>query len=269
MQTKRFSIILLLTLAVLGCNLPVVTAPSSSEAVVLTAAAQTFIAITPQGALATVPFLSAAPQATPTNTLQGTPTSSAVLISVSTATNCRSGPGREYDLLDVLNVGETAEAVGQYPAANYWIIKRPHGTGVCWLWGEYVTVVGGEALLLPEMTPPPSPTPPPFPTPQPLTVTSVRAFVPSEPWQGTCPHTFRVWAEITLSGEGSGTLHYRWHRSDGFVGPDHTLEVSAGTYTVAGEWRVTQDGSYRIRIEISSPTSTISEWSAFHEVDCR
>lgn len=128
---------------------------------------------------------------------------------------------------------------------------------------------GGEALLLPEMTPPPSPTPLPSLTPQPLTVTSVRAFVPSEPWQGNCPHTFRVWAEITLSGEGSETLNYRWHRSDNFVGPEHSLQVGAGTYNVEGEWRVTGDGSYRIRIEILSPVAIFSEWSAFHEVDCR
>lgn len=158
MRPQRFSIILFLVLLILACNLPAVTVPSSSEAVVLTAAAQTLTTIAPQSTLAAAPPFSTVPQATPTNAPQGTPASSAVLLTVSTATNCRSGPGREYDLLDVLNVGETAEAVGRYPPANYWIIKKPHGAGLCWLWGQYVTIVGGDALLLPEMTPPPSPT---------------------------------------------------------------------------------------------------------------
>jgi hypothetical protein len=50
----------------------------------------------------------------------------------------------------VLHVGETAEVVGKRTAANYWVIKNPDATGVCWLWGMYATVVGNVDLL-PEM----------------------------------------------------------------------------------------------------------------------
>jgi hypothetical protein len=79
-----------------------------------------------------------------------------VLVSVSQATNCRTGPGQPYDQVSGLNPGETAEVVGKYTPANYWIILWPGGT--CWLWGQYATITGDPSGL-PEFTPPPTPTP--------------------------------------------------------------------------------------------------------------
>lgn len=246
----------------LPCNLvSMERSVTATPDAVAAAVAQTLTAIATSESLPT-------PTITPLATISATPSPSSVLLTVSVDTNCRAGPGKDYDPVDVLLVGETAVVIGRYSPANYWIITMPHNQGMCWLWGQYATIINGDPTSLPEMIPPPSPTSPSSPTLRPLEVTSVRAFVPSEGFQGTCPHTFRVWAEITLSGEGNGTLIYRWRRSDGFVGPQHTLEVSAGIYTMEGEWRVTQDGSYRIQIEILSPTSLTSEWSAFHEVDC-
>jgi hypothetical protein len=83
------------------------------------------------------------------------------LISVTVPTNCRVGPGRVYDRVGALLVGEVAEVVGRNLNGNYWYIRNPdQSNGFCWLWGEYATVTGNFAAL-PVFTPPPTPTPMP------------------------------------------------------------------------------------------------------------
>ncbi len=96
------------------------------------------------------------PTLTPTITL--TPTPAIPLASVSVNTNCRTGPGKIYDYIGALMIGEKAEVVGKHSATNYWIIKNPDSIGNCWLWGSYATVVGNTSNL-PEYAVPPTPTP--------------------------------------------------------------------------------------------------------------
>ena len=54
---------------------------------------------------------------TPTVTL--TPTPAIPMVSVSLDTNCRTGPGKIYDYLGALLVGEKAEIVGKNTTSNY------------------------------------------------------------------------------------------------------------------------------------------------------
>jgi hypothetical protein len=83
------------------------------------------------------------------------------LISVSVATNCRVGPGRVYDRVGALLVGEMAEVYGRNDQGTYWYIRNPDSNGgFCWLWGEYATLSGNLGVL-PVYTPPPTPTPSP------------------------------------------------------------------------------------------------------------
>ncbi|MBK6793572.1 MAG: hypothetical protein IPG80_13800 [Anaerolineales bacterium] len=78
-----------------------------------------------------------------------------VKVSVSTATNCRTGPDVVYQLLMVVQPGSDFDVVGKYSPKGYWIITMPTG-GTCWLWGQYAVLVG-DASVLPEITPPPAP----------------------------------------------------------------------------------------------------------------
>ena len=110
-------------------------------------------------------FTPETPSLTPTSTWTPTPvftnTPAVPLISVSVATNCRVGPGRVYDRVGALVVGQTAEVIGRNNAGNYWYIRNPNRTtDFCWLWGEYATVSGNIGAL-PVYTPPPTPTPRP------------------------------------------------------------------------------------------------------------
>ena len=108
------------------------------------------------------PTLSATPSMTPSPT--STATSSVPMVSVTTNTNCRIGPGKPYELLGALLVGEEAEVIARDPSNQYWYIKNPDKGGFCWLWGYYATTKGNVGSL-PVFTPLPTPTFTPTPTP--------------------------------------------------------------------------------------------------------
>ncbi len=158
MRRNHYFVFVTVLLAILlACNLPS-SAPPTPSPRWMTAIAQTLPVLPLQNTSPRPPTATPSlPPRTATLTLTSTP--AGVFLSVSMATNCRSGPGKAYDWLGGLEVGKTAEAVGRYTPSNYWIIRNPMGNGTCWLWGEYVTVVAGDPRNLPEMTPPPSPTP--------------------------------------------------------------------------------------------------------------
>lgn len=90
-----------------------------------------------------------------TATATATEAPKTVKVSVSTATNCRTGPDVAYELLMVVQPGSDFDVVGKYSPKGYWIITMPTG-GTCWLWGQYAILVG-DASVLPEITAPPVP----------------------------------------------------------------------------------------------------------------
>jgi len=150
----------LLIAALSACNLPS-SQPTEMPTpdLILTVTAQAALLLQP--ATVQAQFTSA-PGFTPTPQFTSTPT--VPMASVSQNTNCRIGPGTQYDLIDSLLVGQTSEVVGRSSGApNYWIIKRVNGAGTCWLWGEYATVSGNTANLS-DYPVPPTPTPSPTPS---------------------------------------------------------------------------------------------------------
>ncbi|HNN13690.1 MAG TPA: hypothetical protein PKL78_09040 [Anaerolineales bacterium] len=165
-MTNR-SRILYLTLAVIflfACNMPAGQPPvqvvTATQDLILTITAQAQVI---QGgsqsappAAQDTPALPPPPEATPTITQ--TPTPSIPTVTVSKNTNCRTGPGKSYEITDSLVVGQSAQVVGKNTATNYWIIKRLSGSGECWLWGEYATV-SGDVSGLKEYAIPATPTP--------------------------------------------------------------------------------------------------------------
>lgn len=150
----------------LACSSQVSTVPTLDPNAINTSIAGTVSVGTTQTAQAFIDLASPTPSLVPptaTPTLSPTPeftaTPSVPLISVSVATNCRVGPGRVYDRVGALLVGEVAEVVGRDSAGNYWYIRNPdRPNDFCWLWGEYATLVGN-TVALPIYTPPPTPTP--------------------------------------------------------------------------------------------------------------
>ncbi len=165
---RVFAALIILSLGMLACNLPSNTATQPADlSSAMTLAVQTIQAAT-QASPTSVPANTAPPAATPSTTT----------VTVSSATNCRTGPDPSYPLVLVFQPGATAEVVGKDTASNYWIIKTPTG-GTCWLWGAYATVQGNVAALA-EMAPPAPSAVAVVPTSVPISVpTSVPSLIPT------------------------------------------------------------------------------------------
>ncbi|MBI5962078.1 MAG: SH3 domain-containing protein [Chloroflexi bacterium] len=157
----------------LACNLPgAVPATQTPENIDPLLAAQLTIAaatsqnqtpgaentspsFTPTETLTLAPTLTFTPAFTLTPAFTSTPSFPYVTLSV--ATNCRKGPGKNFDLIDTFNPGQTIEVLGKNPTNEYWYVRSPNNQTIfCWLWGFYAT--GGNLGNAAVFTPPPSPT---------------------------------------------------------------------------------------------------------------
>lgn len=110
-------------------------------------------------------------QPAPPPTLTLVPSPAIPLISVSGATNCRTGPGEAYEVVLVVDQGQQYPVIGRYNS-TYWIIQL--GGGFCWLWGGNAIVVGN-VNSLPEFAAPPPPTLTPTTAPAPGSSSSLGA----------------------------------------------------------------------------------------------
>ncbi len=99
--------------------------------------------------------LSAANRATAT--LTPTATLLNARLTITANTNCRSGPGQDYEILTVLTAGFESPIFGRAKDRNYWVVSNPNG-GTCWAYGEFATL-SGAADQVAEATPPPTATP--------------------------------------------------------------------------------------------------------------
>ena len=163
--------ITMLLAASMACVLPGASAPAPvmDQNAINTSIAQDIAARQTEAVLANPPTetITAIPE-TPTPTLEPTmlptldvtATLETPMISVSTDTNCRVGPGAIFQRVGILLVGETAEIIGREPKGEFWYIRNPDADSsdaeYCWVWGEYATVTGNTLPLL-FLSPPPPP----------------------------------------------------------------------------------------------------------------
>ena len=141
-----------LLLAILAsCNMPFEQFPPPDD--VQTAAALTLQALLTPSFTVTAPTPSITPTPSPrmtqTVSITGsvtatiTPTYAVPMLTVRESTNCRTGPGEEYDVILTYLTGRELEIVGRYDTGNFWLVKSSESpTGTCWLWGEFVEVTG-------------------------------------------------------------------------------------------------------------------------------
>ncbi|MBI2332676.1 MAG: hypothetical protein HYU84_11050 [Chloroflexi bacterium] len=183
--------------ALSACNLPS-SEPTATEDSANLALTITALAGSPS------PQKTATPQFTGTPELTGTPT--VPQVTVSQNTNCRTGPGIQYDNIGALVIGQVATVVGKNTSTGYWIINNPGKTGTCWLFPQYATVSGNTANLQ-EYSIPPTPTPSPTPTFTPTPTLAAPAPVNNVTMDMVCPNASH-----------SGTLHWedKSNNEDGF-----------------------------------------------------
>jgi hypothetical protein len=75
------------------------------------------------------------------------------MISVEDVTNCRSGPGINYERITQITPGGQVDVVGVFPP-GYWIVST--GAGTCWVSAEFATPVGSVGAV-PTVTAPATP----------------------------------------------------------------------------------------------------------------
>lgn len=150
-----------LILATVSCNSPLANPTQETAPEIQTAAAQTLqvmltpsISATTQQSLIASTANTSAATATQIGAVTQTPTYSVPMLMVREQTNCRAGPGQDYEILFTYLAGKELEIVGRYDPDNYWLVKSVESpTGTCWLWGEF-TEVTGSYWVVSSVTPP-------------------------------------------------------------------------------------------------------------------
>lgn len=165
MKTRKLvlSILTPLLLLISACTFPGLSSEPSLNDQAATFVAQTLNAPAPVEPVQTVqttprPAISPTTGASSGPTATITPTYSVPMLKVDDPTNCRSGPGQNYEIITTFQAGASAEIVGRFPENNWWLINNPFGSGTCWIWGEFATV-SGSTWTVPSVTPPPPATP--------------------------------------------------------------------------------------------------------------
>lgn len=172
-RTALISIILAITLASLGCSLLPGAAELVDDGVVQTEMAayiqQTVLAYSVETEIAkSMMEAQATPTPQPSSTATPTPADTAIptitntpedtYISVTLDTNCRVGPGDEFQRVGYLFTGDTAQVIGWDGTGDYYVIKNPQGGEDCWVWSRFA-VIAGPTSSLEVYQEPPTPTP--------------------------------------------------------------------------------------------------------------
>jgi len=121
----------------------------------------------PRTLIPTTPGPSPTITETPTATAKpsATPLAQALVIG---DTNCRSGPSKSYAWIALIPAGTTVNIIAADISEQYYVIDNPFDDNVCWLWNNYLSLVGPSARL-PHFSNPPTqrPTTTPRDTPEP------------------------------------------------------------------------------------------------------
>jgi hypothetical protein len=142
---RLISIFISMAALVSSCNIPtnVTTDPAIS-----TSAALTVQAAINAGTQAT------ATTPTPGGNVTVTPTFSEPSISVGEVTNCRTGPGTNFERVTQITPGEQIKIIGGFES-NYWVVST--SAGICWVNAEFATPMGS-LQAVPTVTAPATPT---------------------------------------------------------------------------------------------------------------
>ena len=233
-----------LVLAILACNVPVEQVQPPDEV-------QTAAALTVQAAMSPPsqsPTRTSSPSpspatrtptrtSSPDETTTTTPTYSVPMVTVRESTNCRTGPGEEYEIIVIYLTGKELEITGRYDPGNFWLVRSSESpTGTCWLWGEFVDVTGSYWTVA-------SVTPPPTETARPP-----RAPVIIE-WNFYCDAALNF--TVTWREEANDESGFRIFRNGEAI-----VELPANSTTYTDRYDVPEDQGVEYYIQIYSPSGT-------------
>ncbi len=186
---KIMGLILAMGVLISSCNLP---GTKTTNPEIATAAALTVQAAIRTSANVTPP---ASPTAGNSGVVESTPTFSQPMASVGEVTNCRSGPGTNYERVAQIFPTDSVKIIGFFPP-NYWIVSTKFGD--CWLSGEFATPAGSFASV-PTVT-------------MPLTQEGGAPETPTFPingWTFSCSGTEQVDIALSWNDKATNETGYR------------------------------------------------------------
>jgi hypothetical protein len=169
------------------------------------------------------------PTIAPTNTLAPTETIGPPIFTLTRDSNCRAGPGTEYDIVTQVAVGRKLEIVGQSQVlAGLWWNVRVGELG-CWIYselGESTGNLAGVPLLVAPLTPTPQT---PTKTPTPKNVVRFPLTIENSTSENVC-YLFFVLSDE--SGWGSNLMpDFAYIPPGGKI----TFQLTGGTYNLRAE----------------------------------
>lgn len=235
---------IVLLLAILACNIPAEQVSPPGE--VQTAAALTVQAVimTPSfsGAGSSTPApATPSPTSSPEQTITVTPTYSVPMLTVKESTNCRTGPGEDYEIIFTYLSGKKLEIVGHYDPGNFWLVKSNESpSGTCWLWGEYVDLTGSYWAVS-SVTPPP-------------TSTSAPPRAPSiQKWEFYCSGGTLTFS-VTWLDHATGETGYRIFRNG-----EQLVELSADSTTYTDNFNLAETNqSVEYYLQVYGPAGSVN-----------
>jgi hypothetical protein len=193
-----------------------------------------------------IPTLPPLPTSTPLPTF--TPTAAPVRVDLRVTgelVNCRLGPGVVYELINELQVGESARVIGRDATFNWWYIRDPGDpNGFCWV-SSSVTEVEGNVEELPVVQSP--------------VTTVTKATLRAEPDRivvgcDKFPQTIFLEAEITTDGPTFVT--WKWEASTGISSENVILVFEeAGTQVINDYYQIGAPNEYWIKLHILEPNA--------------
>lgn len=167
-------------------------------------------------------------------------------------TNCRSGPGMEYEVVGALMPDQKSEVHGISRAGGYWYILNPNGSPkYCWVWMD-TTVVEGNTNYLPYIEIPPTPG----------TTPKISASVSVSPVTTACNTTLTFTGTITSSE--AAIVSFEWVREDGTVSnPGRLIFSDDGTQTVTTTYTIKSTTDGWVYLRILSPVTLKSNRATF------
>ncbi|MGB8984192.1 MAG: SH3 domain-containing protein [Anaerolineales bacterium] len=154
------------------------------------------------------------------------------------ATNCRTGPGTEYDIIVTYQAGAKLEIAGRYEPGNFWLVKSNESpSGACWLWGEYAEATGnyGSVAIV---------TPPPTPAAGPLLIV--------DKWEYSCNAGTLTFA-LSWNDRATDEAGYRVFRNDELL-----VELPANSTTYTDTLDVTAGDSVEYYLQVFGPAGTLN-----------
>lgn len=250
MRTKtRLTIVLVALIATFACNLPSAQPPADENQIPPEIQTQLMDGLQNGADVPITATFSPIPSLTSTAnpnaaTATITPTFSTPMLTVLQQTNCRTGPGQDYEITFTYLPNAKLIILGRYDPENYWLVKSDESpTGQCWLWGEYVQT-SGSYWAVSSVTPPPTSTQPPPNAPT------------FQSWDYTCTYNGinnDLNVILTWSDKSSNETGYRVFRDGGLV-----AELPANSASYADKVAVNSGQGVGYRVDAYNVTGTAS-----------